>query len=258
MPELEQRLESLGRELAYPDTPDLVRVVGERLRSEAGAVAERPRRLLRVQRRALALALVLLLLLAGAVVAAVPDARNALLELFGLRGATVERRSEAPPAPTPRPLDVGEPVSLDRARGRVDFRALVPSGLPAVRAYVREDVPGGELSLAYRPAPGLPQVKATGLGLLISEFRGDLDEDLIGKITGPATRVERVTLDGSRAIWIEGAPHLFFYRDPQGLARDHSLRLAANVLLVERGRLLVRLEAGFDREKAVELARSLR
>jgi len=204
MPELQQRLESLGRELAYPDTPDLVRVVAERLQSP-GAIPRR-RHLLRVQRRALALALVLLLLLAGAVVAAVPDARNAFLELLGLRGATVERRSEAPPAPTPRSLDLGEPLSLDRARGRVDFRPLVPSGLPAVRAYVRRDVPGGELSLA----------------------------------------------------WIEGAPHLFFYRDPQGLPRDHSLRLAANVLLVERGRLLVRLEGGFDREKAVELARSLR
>jgi hypothetical protein len=37
-----------------------------------------------------------------------------------------------------------------------------------------------------------------------------------------------------------------------------SLRLAENVLLVERGRLLVRLEGRFGRERALALAASLR
>ena len=39
---------------------------------------------------------------------------------------------------------------------------------------------------------------------------------------------------------------------------DSELRLAHNVLLLERGNLLVRLEGSFNRERAVELARSLR
>ena len=63
---------------------------------------------------------------------------------------------------------------------------------------------------------------------------------------------------GERAIWIEGAPHLFFYRPPDSDFAESELRLAHNVLLLERGNLLVRLEGSFDRERALELARSLR
>ena len=39
---------------------------------------------------------------------------------------------------------------------------------------------------------------------------------------------------------------------------DTTLRIAGNVLLLERGRLLVRLEGAFGRDRAIELARSLR
>ncbi|HEY1273758.1 MAG TPA: hypothetical protein VGF25_02560, partial [Thermoleophilaceae bacterium] len=187
--------------------------------------------------------------------------RNALLELFGLRGATVEKRSQLPPAPPTRPLDLGTRTSLADARERLGFPPLVPSAayLERPRVHVRQKgVPGGELALAYPTGPGLPNAKTTGLGLLVTEFRGDLAPELVGKVAGQATRVERLSLDDSPAIWIEGAPHFFFYRTPDGVIRDRDLRLAANVLLLQRGRLLVRLEGEFDRRKAVELARSLR
>ena len=39
---------------------------------------------------------------------------------------------------------------------------------------------------------------------------------------------------------------------------DTSLRLAQNVLLLEHDRLLVRIDGAFDRQRAIELARSLR
>ena len=52
--------------------------------------------------KTLALALVALLVLAGAAFAALPGVRDAVLEFFGLQGATVERRATLPPAPPPR------------------------------------------------------------------------------------------------------------------------------------------------------------
>jgi hypothetical protein len=67
-----------------------------------------------------------------------------------------------------------------------------------------------------------------------------------------------VTVDGDRAIWVEGAPHFLLYRDPDGLIVESSMRIAQNALLVERGALLVRLEGAFDRERALAIARSLR
>ena len=257
MTELEQALTQLGRELDYPATPALASRVRTRLDEKA---PQEKRRLLPAAglRRALALALVGLLVLAGGVLAAVPSVRDAVLEFFGLQGATVERRERLPTPPEARPLQLGERVTLAEAEQRLGFTPLVPAdpGEPD-GVYVRRDIPGGELSLAYRPRPGLPEAAATGLGLLVTEFRGDLVPEFIGKLAGEATSIERLTLDGERAIWIEGAPHFFFYRRPDGISMERTLRLAANVLLLERGDTLVRLEGGFGLERAKQIARSL-
>ena len=92
----------------------------------------------------------------------------------------------------------------------------------------------------------------------MSEFRGDLVPEYIGKIAGPNSVIEELTIDGERAIWLEGASHFFFYRRPDGTDFERNLRLADNVLLLERGDTLVRLEGGFGLERAQQIARSLR
>ncbi|HZO08252.1 MAG TPA: hypothetical protein VFC77_02655 [Myxococcota bacterium] len=260
MSELESRLSQLGRELDWPVAPDLASAVRERL--DAGERLDAPARRRRrpvVFRRSLAIALAALLLLAGGVLAAAPGVRDSVLDFFGLQGATVERREELPPAPPPRPLRLGERTTLDAARDSLGFAPLVPeaAGRPD-RVYVDRSVPGGLLSLAYGPRAGMPEAKSTGLGLLVSEFRGDLAPEYAGKIAGGATRVERVSVDGHRALWLEGAPHFFFYRAPDEPIREERLRIAQNVLLLEDGRMLVRFEGAFDLDRALALARSLR
>src|SRR4051812_2518380 len=210
MTELEQRLSQLREELDWPRTPDIARGVMARLEGEARAPAARdeepartaPRRTFPLARRSLALALVALLLLAGAAVAAIPGVRHAVLDFFGLRGATVERRSELPPAPPPGPLHLGTRVALEQAAARIRFTPVVPADLGEPdAAYVRHTIPGGELSLTYRPRPGLPRARPTDLGLLVNEFRGDLAPVYAGKIAGQATTVERLAVDGEPAIW---------------------------------------------------------
>lgn len=261
MSDLERMLTQLGRELDYPPTPDLTAAVASRLRRvEKPSPRRRPRLFPPAGlRRALVLALVGLLVLAGTVLAAVPGARDAVLEFFGLQGATVERTATLPTPPAQRSLDLGRRTTLERARERLAFEPLVPTllGDPDF-VYLGEAVQGGELSLAYRPGPGLPRARTTRLGLLVSEFRGDIHPDLVGKLAGPATRIESLTIDGRPAIWIEGAQHFFFYRDPNGNVVEDELRLAQNVLLLQRGPVLVRFEGAFDRERAVAMARSLR
>jgi hypothetical protein len=283
---LEQTLTRIGRELEWPETPDLAASVTARLRAEttpagveptpAGPAPAAPtpagrrrvlpaarlgRRLLPPAgfRRALVLALVSLLVLAGGVFAAVPGVRDAVLDFLGLQGATVERRETLPPAPPVRPLDLGSRTTLEAAAGRLAFDPLVPAdpGEPD-SVYVHERAPGGELSLTYRPRLGLPRAGTTGLGLLVTQIRGDLTPEFFGKLAGPDTRIERLTIGGERGAWIEGAAHLFFYRTPDGEVVDNDLRIAQNVLLLERGPLLVRLEGAFDRARALEIARSLR
>jgi hypothetical protein len=255
MSELERQLTRLGRELDWPATPDFTHAVRERLAEPAPSRRRRPI----VFRRSFAIALAALLVLAGGVFAAVPGVRDAVLEFLGLQGATVERVEQLPPAPELRPLGLGERTTLADARGSLEFDPLVPdaAGSPD-GVFVKEGVPGGELSLTYRPRRGLPEASSTRLGLLVSEFRGDLLPEYAGKIAGQATRVERLRVAGKRAIWLEGAPHFFFYRPPGAEFREERLRIAQNVLLLERGKVLVRLEGAFGLERALVLARSLR
>jgi len=255
MPELERTLARLGRELDWPETPDLASSVRTRLSS---APARTPRRR-PLFRRSVVLAFAILLVASATVFAAVPGVRDAVLEFFGLRGATVERREALPTPPPERSLVLGTRTTLDAARERIGFEPLVPAdpGDPDY-VYVRSVTSGGELTLAYNARPGLPRARSTRLGLVVSQFRGDVAPEYVGKVTGPGTGIEELRLGGERAIWIEGAPHFFFYRGPNGEVLDHELRVAENVLLLERGRLLVRLEGAFTRERAIEIAESLR
>jgi hypothetical protein len=256
MAELERMLSQLGRELDWPDTPELAPGVRARL---AEPSPRRRRPLVGGLRRSLALALVLVLVLAAVAAAAIPTVRDAVLEFLGLQGATVERVATLPTPPPERPLDLGSRTTLEGARGRLAFAPLLPTGLGAPDAvYLHRRVGGGELSLAYRARPVLPRARSTRLGLLMSEFRGDLHPDYVGKVVGPAAVAERLVVDGNPGIWVEGAPHFFFYRDPDGQMIENELRLAENVLLVKRGDLLVRLEGAFGRERAIRIARSLR
>jgi hypothetical protein len=247
--DLERRLTQLGRELDWPPTP-YIDVSALR----PAAVRDRPRTF----KRSLVIALAALLVLAGGVFAAVPSVRHSVLEFFGLRGATVERREQLPPAPRPQPPAVGRRTTLAHAREVLGFEPLVPAAAGTPDAvFVDGSVPGGRLSLEYRARRDLPEAKSTGLGLLVDEFRGDLNPEYGGKMAGQATRIEPFTLDGERAIWVAGAPHFFFYRAPGNPFEERRLRIAQNVLLLEHGRLLIRLEGAFGRTRAIELARSL-
>jgi hypothetical protein len=269
MRELEQTLTRIGRELDWPETPDLASSVTARLHAmPTSPPVEAPRRRFRRLadllppaglRRALVLALVSLLVLSGAVFAAVPSVRDAVLEFIGLQGATVERRETLPPPPPIEPLDLGSRTTLEAAGDRLAFDPLVPAdpGEPD-GVYVSDRAPGGELSLTYRPSDDLPRARTTGLGLLVTEIRGDLMPDFFQKLAPQAATIEELTVNGEPAAWIEGAEHFFFYRAPSGEVVEDELRLAQNVLLMQRGRLLVRLEGAFDRERALEIADSLR
>jgi hypothetical protein len=285
MPELEQTLTRIGRELDWPETPDLAASVTARLRAApAPAFPAEPaeRRLRAAQpdkldtrrggrgrfgrllppagfRRALVLALVSLLVMAGAVFAAVPSVRDGVLEFLGLQGATIERRENLPPPPPIAPLDLGTRTTIEAAGERLAFEPLVPEdpGEPD-GVYVSDRAPGGELSLTYRPREGLPRSRTTGLGLLVTQIRGDLMPDFFQKLAPQGAVIEELTVGGEPGAWIEGAEHFFFYRAPNGEVVEDELRLAQNVLLMQRGRLLIRLEGAFDRDRALEIAASLR
>jgi hypothetical protein len=255
--ELEQVLLEAGRRIEYPPTPELAASVAARLASVTPA-RERP-----LARRRLVLALALLAVAVGAAFA-VPGARTAILEWLGLRGATVQRVETLPEtqrqgAPAAAGLRLGTPVTLAQARARVSFAVAVPETLGEPdEVYVAFDVPGGRVSLVYLPGERLPKEPQSGIGLLLTEFRGANAPEFVGKLAAGGTRVEEVTVAGGPGIWLSGEPHEVFFRDARGEIRTDTIRLAGNTLLWEREGLLLRVESALTREQAIRVAGSVR
>ena len=238
MTELERALGELGARIEYPPTPDLASAVRARLSER------RPRRAW----RSTAIAFAALVLTAGAALA-VPPTRGAILDLFGLRGVTIERVDDLPEIPPDRPLTLGEHVTLAEARARARHPVLLPGlegfGRPDA-VYIAPERPGVPVTLVYG---SLSRVR-----LLLTQFVG---APLIEKTIGPAVEAEEVTVDGGRGAWLEGR-HAVVFRDRRGRPYFESPRIAGNTLLWERGALTLRLEADVDKADALRIARSLR
>jgi hypothetical protein len=242
---LERSLRDLGATLDYPPTPDFASTIAAELRTRE--VRHRPspvppRRL----RRTLVLAALTLLVTAASVLAASPGTRDAVLEFFGLRGATVEEVPRLPEVPggDREPRALGGRMSLEEGRARVDFSIVTGPGRPPRTVRVSEAVEGGVVTFEQH-------------GLLVTQFRGSTAREYLGKLTAEGTEVERLRIDGRRAIWLEGRPHVVFLRDSNGRVVEQSLREAGDVLLVEREGLLVRIEGAASRAAAVSFARRM-
>jgi hypothetical protein len=247
MPEqIDLELRALGRELDFPQTPALSGAVAARLR------AEPPRVRVRLPRRRLVLALAALVAVLAAALA-VPPVRGAILDALGIGGVTIERVDELPPVSPPGELGLGPATSLGEARERAEFPVRLPDPAEWGRpdgVFLSEDVPGGIVSLVYgdeqRPR------------LLLSEFQGSLEPDLVKKAVTPETRIEFVTVRGTTGVWITGEPHAVTVFDRFGQTREDVFRLAANTLVWAEDGVTYRLEGDFDLATAQSIAESVR
>ena len=254
--ELERGLRDLGPRYPYPPTPNLASRVRGRITVQPVA----PSRRLELWRdpRRLALVAAVLLVLLGAAALANPATRDAIAHFFHVRGVIVSREASPLPSFSPvTPLNLGRRTTLADAQSRVKFSIAVPDELGAPEAvYVVSDVPGGEVALAYTPRPGIPLVKQTGLGVLISEFRGDLIPGFITKSLGEGTTAQEVSVEGDPGWWITGEPHMVVIQ-VDGQDRPETLRMAANTLIWEHAGVTYRIESGLSKADAFRIAAGL-
>jgi hypothetical protein len=272
--DLERALTDLAAALEFPPTPDLAAAVTARLGEAPAAAPVPPSPAARARRwlaglagwRRLAAAGLAVVLLAAAVLVASPGTREAVARRLGLRGIGVEVGGPPPPTVTTTPggrleLGLGDRVTLEEARRRVDWPVLVPAaaGLGQPDAvYVNEAVPpGGRVDLVYRARPGLPASPFTDVGLLITEFQGQPTPEFLKKVTAMGV-VEEVTVGGEPGYWFSGEPHFFTYQDAAGTLREEQTRLAGNTLIWQRGDLTLRLEGELPKEEAIRIAESMR
>ena len=232
---LEQRLQELGRELAFPPEPDLAPRVRERVHG-------RP-----FPWRAVAIALAVVAV-AVAVAFAVPPARSAILRWFRLGGASVELVDTLPHA-TERgqARGLGRPVPLAEAERRVGFElALPPLDRKPVRAYVIGDSIATVL------------LRSHGRTVLLSEFPSVGEGEVLKKLAVNATVIDPVQVGREPGLWLEGAPHVLTWIDRETGYRERPILVTGNVLLWLDGGRTLRLEGRLSKAQALDLARSIR
>lgn len=229
MSRLETVLESLPEAMAWPEPSDhlAARVTA---RIESGARPDR-----RVAWRwALAAAIALVL-----VTGLVPGTRQAVADLFREAGVLIGFVEETP-AVEDYELDLGEPVSIDRAGELVVFELQTPQALGSPQQVFADD---GLISMVW-DGP-----------VLLTQRSGN--EPFAEKGVAPETQVTNVVVAGSPGIWIEGAEHSFTLLDPDGDPVRETSRLAANVLLWSVNGVDYRLELTDDLQRALQIAGSM-
>jgi hypothetical protein len=253
--DLERALRELGPRYPYPPTPNLAAAVRRRI--VARPVAPVRRVALWRDPRRLALAATVVLVLAGAAALINPATRDTIAHFFHVPGVIVSRVSPLPSLAPVTPLNLGRRTTMADAQSAVSFSIAVPSSLGAPDAvYVDSGVPGGVVALAYTPRPGIPPVKQTGLGILITEFRGDLIPGFLTKEVGPSTTLQETSVNGDPGWWVAGEPHQVFVQ-VSGTNYQVQLRMAANTLIWEHGGVTYRIESGLSRADAFRIAAGL-
>ena len=96
------------------------------------------------------------------------------------------------------------------------------------------------------------------VAILVMEFPGASDVDLLQKMLPPGTAIEPVTVGDHPGYWISGEPHELLYLAPNGNVEDEPARLASNVLAWNDGNLTFRIEGAPDLATAQRIAASMR
>ena len=238
MSDVERELRGLADTIVVPDPPEVRAAVRARIEAESPTT-----RAIRPPRPQWVAAIVAALLAIG--LAASPQARAAVAEVFRFAGVDVRWGSDADDAPVvpETPLPDAEPTDLASAREQAAFEIAVPSLLGAPdRVVVADDA--RVVSLLY-DRPRHP--------VRLDEFDGNL-ETVFAKtiaVTGVSAPV-----DGDTAWWLPG-PHTVRYVDRDGVVRDETARLATSTLIWESGGVSYRLEADVSKAEAVRIAESL-
>lgn len=199
----------------------------------------------------------------GGTVAFSGAAREAIADFLGVGGIRIFI-GEDDTTPRPRPIGgslfLGEELTLEAASARVGFDILQPDPTtigPPDAVYLDESTPGGRVSLVYEATDRLPEAAETGVGVLVTQFPGEIVDDFYAKkLVHSGARLRFVEVAGTPGYWLFGAPHV--YVDAAGVQREDGVRLAANVLLWERGDITLRIESRLPLARVLEIAESLR
>ena len=231
--ELELRLRALRDEIAWPETPPLEPALDRQTAHASRGCAR--------SRSALA---ILLAVLAG---------------VLALSPGRPQRVPRDLPDPR-RDRRAGGEAAGGRRRSALDLgRAGQPRGGRASRRLQARSTwasPTGSTCATTAPRRSSTD-RRRSLASCSRELRGGVWDGFVKKVGSTGTRVEQVTVDGERGLFVSGDQHFVMFLDANGAVADERTYLAGTVLLWNRGQLLLRLEGDLTRAEALELAESV-
>ena len=270
---LEHALIEAGRAFEYPRTPNLAARVRAELKTD------RPRRPDRMRWRPVMIA-ALAVIAALALLLIIPETRDAIAQLLGLRTiriieatptppqreipvtATPARTTPGPaPAPGVAPFKQCCPSTLEEAQHKARFKILLPPDERPGQIFFQDQVFGRgsepqQVVLVFgdpdRPRFVLYEASRMLYGKLVS--RNGIEA---------GTVITETQVNDQRALWLTGAPHVLVTLDQNGEPLlDLERPVNANTLIWETGDfdtgVTYRLETALGLAEAIELAESLR
>jgi hypothetical protein len=256
---LEQSLAELAGQLDLPMPRDLTPAVRERI-----LIGSAPRRSIWSRpsplRRAAIIAPLAAVLLVAIVLIASPSARTGVADQLGLPFVSISAEPTPVAVPAGSALQLGVVTTLDStASATRNLLVLPPTGLLGEpdAVYLLEQRGITQVSYVYRPTGDLPESGDSGVGLLISQIDGVTNASFIEKQLDDDTALELVLVNGERAFWLSGQPHVFYYQTPDGAIREESIRLAGNVLIWQQAGITLRIESALARDEVIRIAEAM-
>lgn len=268
---LEGALLRVGREMDYPATPAIAaRVRDELLVGPPGARRNRLR---------LLVPLAVAILFALALLFALPTARDAVGQFLGLRGLEIFYVTPTPAPtnlPTSAPTAVSTPgvaprptmtpttsafvqcceTTLAEAKRRASFPLLLPRNRIPGKVYYQRIFDDGEQVIMVFGDPENPQ-------FTLYQAQRWVYGKLIGNGMGDETLLKETEVNGERALWFSGAPHVLVMMDRFGRRNFQPERVVdENTLVWETGDMdrgiIYRIETNQPLERAREFAEGLK
>ena len=185
----------------------------------------------------------------------VPGPRMALARWLGLGSVRIER-GRATLEGIPKPileLDLGTRSNVADASRQLGRHMAVAADRQPAGVWVQKPDPSRGNVVAVNSVYVRGKVVA-----LVSELPGGANVAVAGKIVGPGTRTEFLTIKERTAVWISGAPHQVGFLDANGTIVYEPVRLTGNVLLWADDTRTIRIEGLQDRSAAIALLQELR
>jgi hypothetical protein len=153
---------------------------------------------------------------------------------------------------------LGRPSDIAGAEAALGDDLRIPAALgDPDEVHLGDGAWRDRVALVYHAEPGAPAI-ADGLGLIVMEWRGGIDDRMGRKwLQDEVGHAEVVDVDGARGYWVSGQPHAIEFLDAESGVTRSSSRIVGDVLAWQDGAMVYRIESPHGRDATLAIARSM-